>query len=74
MGIDSILEGLKSSLSSGSWTAQNPALEDVHVTLKNIIWEKRWVEASSTVQGFIRMWKTFSAIAIEAAYKTICES
>ena len=34
--IDRKLEGLKSSLSSGSLTAQNRALEDVHGTLNNI--------------------------------------
>ena len=52
--IDSKLEGLKSSLSSGSWTARNRALEDVHGTLNNIIREKRRVEASDTVQSFVK--------------------
>ena len=39
--IDNKLEGLKSSLSSGSWTARNRALEDIHGTLNYIIREKR---------------------------------
>ena len=45
---------MKSTLSSGSWTAQNQALEDAHGTLNNIILEKRLVEAWSTVQSFVK--------------------
>ena len=45
---------MKFSLSSGSWTAQNQALEDAHGTPNNIILEKRCVEASDTVEGFVK--------------------
>ena len=52
--IDNKLEGLKSILSSGSWTAQNRELEALHGTLNNIIREKRWIEASSTLKSFVK--------------------